>query len=370
MGVDHGGGDIRMAEQLLNGADVIAAQQQMGGEGVPQGVRRGRLGDVGLLHRPLEGALEGLVNQVVATQQTIAARIGRQLRLREDPEPGPCERRPRVFAVQRMRHQHAGHTGRAISRPQRLRCRQLLAQGLRQRGRQHHHPVLAALALAHHDGPALKINVLDPQPQTLQQAHAGAIEQARKKPVLIGQGRQQARHLVVRQHHRQARWALWPPDIAQPGHRQPQHLLVEKQQRRQGLPVGGRRDLALDRQPGQKGFDIGPAQVSRMAQPMEVHKGPHPVDIGLLRPDAVVQVADLPADLVQQPQRRRRRVKGHGHGHGAARGLPGACRVANRAVQIHSIHPNRSHRKPASPERQRPRATSPCGRRADSAGLA
>jgi hypothetical protein len=35
MGIDHGGGDIRMAHQLLNRADVVAVFQQVGGKRVP-----------------------------------------------------------------------------------------------------------------------------------------------------------------------------------------------------------------------------------------------------------------------------------------------------------------------------------------------
>ena len=35
VGVDHGGGNIIVPEQLLNGADVGAALQQVSGEGMP-----------------------------------------------------------------------------------------------------------------------------------------------------------------------------------------------------------------------------------------------------------------------------------------------------------------------------------------------
>lgn len=47
MGVDHGGGDIAMAEQLLHGANVIAALEQVGGEAVPEGVATGGFGEAG-----------------------------------------------------------------------------------------------------------------------------------------------------------------------------------------------------------------------------------------------------------------------------------------------------------------------------------
>ena len=41
MGVDHGRGNIVVPEQLLNGADVGAALQQVSGEGMPKGMGAG-----------------------------------------------------------------------------------------------------------------------------------------------------------------------------------------------------------------------------------------------------------------------------------------------------------------------------------------
>jgi len=44
VGVDLGGGDVLMAQQLLHHAQVGAAVQHVGGKGVPQQVGRHRLG--------------------------------------------------------------------------------------------------------------------------------------------------------------------------------------------------------------------------------------------------------------------------------------------------------------------------------------
>jgi len=38
MGVDHGGFDVFVAEEFLDGADVVIVLQEMGGEGVTEGV--------------------------------------------------------------------------------------------------------------------------------------------------------------------------------------------------------------------------------------------------------------------------------------------------------------------------------------------
>ena len=44
VGVDLGGGDVRMAEQGLDDPEVCAALEQVGGEGVPQDVGRDPFG--------------------------------------------------------------------------------------------------------------------------------------------------------------------------------------------------------------------------------------------------------------------------------------------------------------------------------------
>ena len=77
-----------MAQQLLHGADVVAALQQVGSKGVAQRVRSGGLVDAGGRNRKLEDALEVALEQVVAPLRGgawVPARVG----LREDPMPGP-----------------------------------------------------------------------------------------------------------------------------------------------------------------------------------------------------------------------------------------------------------------------------------------
>ena len=66
VGVDHGGADVGMAEQLLHGADVGAGLQQVGGERMAQRVHGRRLGDAGGAHRRLEVALQALLVEVMA----------------------------------------------------------------------------------------------------------------------------------------------------------------------------------------------------------------------------------------------------------------------------------------------------------------
>jgi hypothetical protein len=58
VGVDHGGGDVLVSEEFLDGADVVATAQKVGSKGVAQGVWGGGLWEIGGSGRVLNGALE------------------------------------------------------------------------------------------------------------------------------------------------------------------------------------------------------------------------------------------------------------------------------------------------------------------------
>src|SRR6478609_5234916 len=74
MGVELRCGDVRVAEHLLYGAQVAAAGQQVGGEGVPQGVRAHPTLQAHLLRVPADDLVEPLPGQ------RAAAKVEKQLR--------------------------------------------------------------------------------------------------------------------------------------------------------------------------------------------------------------------------------------------------------------------------------------------------
>ena len=78
-----------------------------------QGVRRDRLRDARLIDRPFEGALEGLVEQVVAAHDA-GAWVGAVVGSGEDVLPCPFLRRVRIFLPQCMRQFHVDHAAREI----------------------------------------------------------------------------------------------------------------------------------------------------------------------------------------------------------------------------------------------------------------
>lgn len=65
-----------MAEQLPHGADVVAAFERMGGEGMAQRMQRSGFGDASRDHLLADRALHRLLRHVVAADHT-GARINR-----------------------------------------------------------------------------------------------------------------------------------------------------------------------------------------------------------------------------------------------------------------------------------------------------
>jgi hypothetical protein len=59
MGVDHSRADVAVAEELLNGADVVTVLEEVGGKAVAEGVAARVLVDAGVADGLFDGALEG-----------------------------------------------------------------------------------------------------------------------------------------------------------------------------------------------------------------------------------------------------------------------------------------------------------------------
>ena len=88
MGVNLRGGYVPVPEELLHGAGVVAVFQQVGGEGVAEGMGAGALGDAGMPDRVSDRSLKDGLMEVVT-----AVLAGRPLDVdsggREDPLPRP-----------------------------------------------------------------------------------------------------------------------------------------------------------------------------------------------------------------------------------------------------------------------------------------
>ena len=157
VGVDHGGGHVRMAQQLLDGANVAAVPQQIRRCVAKQcrsvcGVACFAMSaspTARLPVCPFESPLEGLVAQVIPPHDT-AARIGRMMILRKQPEPAPAATGTRLLPLQRIGHLDACPAVCNIPASDLPARGQLGPQTRHQRCRQHHHAVLAHPAARWH----------------------------------------------------------------------------------------------------------------------------------------------------------------------------------------------------------------------------
>jgi hypothetical protein len=205
-----------------------------------------------------------------------------------------------------VRHLHAGRSGLAVGVPQGPAARELFPQLRLDGPRKHHHPVLAALAFAHHHDPAVEVDILDPQLETFHQAHAGAIEQLGEQLLLAAQERQDGCDFLARQHRRNALARRWPPDLAQPRQLLAKNLAVQEDDGTQRLLVRGRRNAALVGEHGQERLDLGLAYVARMPHAAPTDERPHPEQVGFLGRMAIVKVANALSHLIEQPRRLER----------------------------------------------------------------
>ncbi len=90
-----------MTEEFLDGADVVAGFEQVGGEGVAEGVGTDGFDDPGGFGSGAHGLLHGTFVEVVAAQEAAAGIFGYPVG-REDILPPPLRAGVGVFARQRV----------------------------------------------------------------------------------------------------------------------------------------------------------------------------------------------------------------------------------------------------------------------------
>jgi hypothetical protein len=103
----------------------------------------------------------------------------------------------------------------------------MIQEGPLHRHWQHRHPVLAAFAVPNREFAPIKIDVLDPQLDTLHESQACPIHQRRHKPHGTAESRQQRGHLGTGEDDRHANGTLSPDDLVHPGEPLPEHHLEE-----------------------------------------------------------------------------------------------------------------------------------------------
>ena len=196
------------------------------------------------------------------------------------------------------------------------------------RGRTHPPPIFAALALAHDDLASLEIEILHAQPKPFDDAHAGAVEQARNQPSLPVQRTEQRSDLGARENDRQPARAVRGDDFIEPGKVHLQYVLVQEEKRRLRLALCGGCDVTFGGEVTEECFGLRRAQRARMLQAVEPDESAHLIDVRLLGVVRVVAQSDLTADFVEK-------TRGGGVVGESIRGL--LCRLSRRNSRLRAV---------------------------------
>ena len=113
--------------------------------------------------------------------------------------------------------------------------------------------------------PPVEVDVLHPKAQSLDQAHAGTIEEQCLQTIVDVHQRKESLNLLARQDDREAHASTGPANFPKPRQIDPQHALVEEQKGAKCLFVGRYRSFAGVGKMHQVRLDLGGSHVARMA---------------------------------------------------------------------------------------------------------
>lgn len=226
-----------MAEELLNGADVLAILEQMSREAVPKGVARGALQNPGSLDGRGDGALDPRFVEVVTPPlagPSTAVDPGR----REQPLPGELTTRIRELIGHRMREFHEAGPSLEILAMEGAKSLELFANGSLRSLRQERRTVSASFRIADVDPVPLKIDIFDAESGAFHQTQPCAVEEKRHESGDAIQLANDPANFIPTQDYGQASATFGPLNIVQPGKFDIQHPPIEKEYGRQGLILG------------------------------------------------------------------------------------------------------------------------------------
>ncbi len=192
-----------MPEEFLNGADVVSGFEEMGSEGVAQGVGGNALLNPRFGGGSADGALQTRWVYVMAIDgRPLPCRLSGVVGTpgsRKDVLPSQFSGCARVFFGQGIGEVNfAGAFGKVFL-VEETDALHLTMQGGDGGIGERHDAVFGSLAVANGDGAILKIKVFDAQAHALHEPQAGAVEELRHEFVGSGELFQEAANLVPRE---------------------------------------------------------------------------------------------------------------------------------------------------------------------------
>jgi hypothetical protein len=176
MGIDHGGGNVIVSEQLLNGADVGAALEQVSGEGMAKGMGADLPRQTGTADDQLDGFVDDAGVNMVATSDSRTGVYG-NIPGRENILPAPFLGGIRILPSQSMGQIDLTMPLSRILLMQGLDPDQVVMEQRGERGGKGCEAIFVALARTDGQLLHLKIDVLDPDADSFHDAQAATVEQ-------------------------------------------------------------------------------------------------------------------------------------------------------------------------------------------------
>jgi hypothetical protein len=298
VGVDHGGLDVLMAEEVLHGPNVIAVFQEMGGEGVAEGVASDALSDVRAAGGECDGLLDGAAAGVVAALDA-GPRVFRNVTGGEHVLPDPLPAGGRVFPAEGVGEVGGTEAGRQVFLVEAADESDVSSKGFDEAFRQDGDPVTAALSIADKDLAQAEVDVFDAQADALRDAQAAAVEELCREAMGWGEGVDEAGCLRPAEDRREVFGAVGADGVDGFVEGLLEDGAEEEEEGVERLILSRCRDLAIDGEVSEEGPDVGSSEVPREAAMVEHDEAADPAQVADFGTEGVVLTAEDEAGLVE-----------------------------------------------------------------------
>ena len=198
MGIDHGGFDVLVPEQLLDCSNIIAGLEEMCGEGVTQGMGCDMLVDLCPASGFTDGFLDHRFMNMMAACDACAFVSG-QTACGKDVLPEPFPVRIWVFVLESQGKINCPKAIQQVFLVDDLYIFQVNTQGLNERVRQDGEAVVLPFPISDDDLMVVKVYILDPQAQGFHDAQPASIHNLGNEPVGTGELGEQSFDFVLRE---------------------------------------------------------------------------------------------------------------------------------------------------------------------------
>lgn len=298
MGVDHGGTNILMPKKFLNRSYIIAVLEQVGGEGVSEGVACGTFADASLLNGHLDITLQPRRVKMMTTLR-VGTRIQRAFGRGEQVLPDEFGRGIGVFCMEGAGEIHLPAVDSHIFFMKEADLFDLALEIGQNDVGQGSDAVLFALAIAHGNGPVVEIHILDAQADTFHETQTRTIEKLSHEFVRtvklvyhsqgFGMGEDRGETFGAFGIGQDDRVDVLVKDFA-----------IEEENCAERLVLGGSRHPALGGEVCKEGMNFGRFHVFGMAPVVEEDEAASPINICLFGTEGVVFEAKCIAHLVEK----------------------------------------------------------------------